>query len=227
MNADTVSILDDFCKKYAEYRSDTIIKPIIEKVLNGVLYYVFWRSHSTKDPLKECEFRNLVKPFTSENDAINWIYQNGYNLIGEYDMNGGFLYIQEIDHDDVSKGIFNNCGGIINSAFLEENMFKIFAFDEDGYEILLKEHINNFVIMGRNEYYCIPHWIRYINGNNITVGLNEKYYKILYHSFKLHGCSEEFLKEFESHYNEFNNNPRLWIEKYVDGDEDELVYYSH
>lgn len=243
MNAGTVSILDDFCKQYAEYRfscgslplegyaiiPDTIIKPIIEKALNGVLYYVFWRTNLTGKTLDDCKYKNLVKPFTSEDDAIKWICQNGRNLIDEYDMEGGFLYIHEIDHGPVSNGNYYNVVGSVGPEYDIEDIYKIFAFTKGDYKMLLNDHITRFVMTG-TEYPCIPYWIHYVDDNNdIKIGLPEKYYQKLYYTFELGGASEEFLKEFAHQYNEFNNNPQLWIEKYVDGDEElthiTQVYY--
>lgn len=226
INESTIPILDEFCKKYAEYRSDIIVKPIIEKALSGELYYVLWRTKFTGKELKDCGFKNLIKPFASEEDAIKWIHQNGHKLVYEYQMDGGFLYIQKINHEYASKGIFYNNDGMITSAFNEVETNEIFAFYEDDYEILLNEHITRFVLMDNiSEYPCIPYWIHYIGDNNNKIGLNEEYGKKLYYTFKINGASEDFLDEFKSQCVEFSNDPNSWIKKYVDGNE-ELLYYD-
>lgn len=169
INADTKIAIDQFILNYTVYNQN---KPVVQTILDQGLYHVYFRvqdpstipAHINQHPTT---LHNLLKSFVREQDAFNWIKEHGKDIITEQEENVDQSIVLTIIYTD-NDGIYYAGEEPTELLGISSKYYPTFAFNKEGYKMLLDEHLNN-IKEGSNQ--IVPYWIYYI-GNHITHGMS-------------------------------------------------------
>lgn len=139
INDETAPIIEQFIFNYLDKNHK-----IADKYLNkNGLYHVFARQ---RDPFiyrdEEQGEMELIKTFLTQNEATEWVLENGQAIIEEQDTNGPEdVIVLTIIHSD-NSGLYSMGTGPNSFSCVSLAQHESFAFSRDGYLMLLKEHLD-------------------------------------------------------------------------------------
>ena len=153
------------------------------------LYHVFFREedHYVEDGGK-CAETELIKTFTTEISAVDWILKNGRKAISNDKRKPAVLTIIQFNNNCYCKDEEDLAYFLMIPA-LE---YPTYAFTKDGYQMLLREHKKVFHAGWCSE--IIPTWIHYVEEDGkIIDGCSLEYIEAI-HS-KIDYCSTQKQEE--------------------------------
>lgn len=182
LNDETQKAIDEYILQYLKIHPKTI-----EDYLNdNVIYNVFFRENDPyieeEKDLKLTNDIHLLKTFTTLKEAHKWILENGRLIVEKAENN----YRRPIVLTIIS---FDNKGDYVadeistQMCFIASKKYMTYAFSENGYNMLINEHIYMTNYDWTDE--IVPKWIRYVKDDGSVI----------------YGCTYE---DFEKILNSFN-----------------------
>lgn len=207
-NENTNKAIDAFILDYL-----TQNKKSINKVLDKGLYHVFYRfkDPNITDPEADEQFTEigLLKTFIDERSAVNWIKKYGAFITAEQHENVNYPCVITLIYYD-NDGVYYPGDEPNHLHGISARQHPTYAFDEEAYEMLIKEHIYNFHHDDTNE--LIPYWI-YFYGYELIQGMTEKHLKTLHKTYSYYqDDKEKKLQNFKT-LALFHQNPSKYIYK--------------
>lgn len=194
-----------------EYLSNNPI--LIENYLNSHLTYnVFFRE---EDPDERIPDRNLsydihlLKTFVTLDRAIQWVLDNGREIIKEHKENYGRpLVITIVPFDN--KGEYASDEIPTNMWMISNKRYLTYAFTKEDYEMLLREHKR--LLMGDWGMNFIPYWIVYCKKDGTMRRFNMRNLKNIFKDYT-YVIDDEIKKEaHKKDLKKFIENPQAYID---------------
>ena len=126
-----------------EDTENLIVKEYIENYINQHgLYHVFAKTRAAFAYAAEkhhypYEYTVLIKTFLTEENAKNWILENGKKIIKEQEENYGPMALVIIPYDN--NGIFYAGDEPYHPGRIPAELYPTFVFSQKSYNMLIKE----------------------------------------------------------------------------------------
>lgn len=166
LNQDTSTILDDYIISYLKLNPQ-LVNTYLDQ--NG-LYHVYIRNRDPRvhNKTDDEDIIQLIKSFSTELDAKNWIVKNGCDLIKKHESyyHDQLVLIIIYDNNIIS---YDTHDSPFESYCISEKKYPTFVFSQDSLDMLIKE-AKYFDCNSEREYHekAIPlleelTWVTYIN----------------------------------------------------------------
>lgn len=208
-NENTNKAIDEFILNYFAWN-----KKILNKILDQGIYHAFYRfkdpniyDESDEQQVTEIE---LLKTFMDETSAVNWIKENGQFVTEEQYANVRYPCVITLIYYD-NDGVYYPGDEPQHLHGISARKHPTYAFDQEAYDMLIKEHIYNFHHGETKE--LIPYWIYYIQDNKILQGMTAKDLKKLHKKYTYYqNDKEKKLQDFNT-LSLFHKNPAKYVYK--------------